>query len=207
MALVGANGAGKTTTMRALAGRTSTYRGEVTFGGREMRTLQPGVRASIGLLPEVLPGFGWMTLREHLRFLSAFYPTFDLRYAGELADLLEVPLSTQLGVLSRGTKVKVAFVAAEAFRPAVLLLDEPTAGLDPVARRDVLRLVHERFPPGGERLVVFSTHILEDIEVLAERVVVLEEGHVRLDSSLAALGAGEGKAGLAERLYGDARHD
>lgn len=202
VALVGPNGAGKSTTMKALAGRLPAYDGAVLLRGEEMRAQLPEARAEIGFLPEVLGAYGWMTVAEHLAFLATFYPTWDAGYAGDLAQRLGLPLGDKVGTLSKGTKVKLAFVAAESFRPPVLLLDEPTSGLDPVVRREVIDGILERFPDAGGRLVVFSTHILEDVEGLAERVVVLIDGTLRRDAAVAELRREHPHETLSNILYG-----
>src|SRR6185312_4460381 len=103
VALVGPNGSGKSTTLRALAGRLAEYDGFILIGGRDIRSLLPLGRREIGLLPETLGGYGWMTVREHLAFLREFYPTWDTGYAAHLADRLGVPLDRPLGRLSKGT--------------------------------------------------------------------------------------------------------
>lgn len=184
VALVGPNGSGKSTTMKAMAGRFAGYTGAVRFRGRELRQQVPEARAEIGFLPETLLSYGWMTVREHLDFLAAFYPTWDRAYAATLVSRLQLPLDGTVGTLSKGTRMKLSFVAAEAFRPPVLLLDEPTSGLDPLVRREVIEAIRERFPPESERLVVFSTHLLEDVEWLAERVLVLADGQLRADATV-----------------------
>ena len=141
VALVGPNGAGKTTILRALAGRLPAYEGEVLFGGSEARTLLPGLTNYVGVMPERLPGYSWMTVRQHFDFLAQFFDAWDRDYEGRLSSRFEIPEQGLLGQLSNGTRAKVAFVSAEAFRPPVLLLDEPTAGLDPVMRtRNTLEL-------------------------------------------------------------------
>ena len=141
VALVGPNGSGKTTTLRALAGRLTEYDGSILFDGQDLRGLLPLGRRKIGLLPETMPGYGWMTVREHLAFLRDFYPSWDDAYAAQLADRLRVPLDQRLGRLSKGTRVKVSFVSAEACRPPLLLLDEPTSGLDPEVRGELLETI------------------------------------------------------------------
>lgn len=161
--------------------------GEVLLDGVGHRARLPEVRERIGFLPEVLLGCGWMTVRQHLDFLSAFYPTWDAEYAESLLVRLALPPGTKLAALSQGMRVKLSFVAAEAYRPPLLILDEPTSGLDPVVRREMIGAVRESVASRRDRLVIFSTHILEDVDWIAERVLVLSGGRLRCDASAAEL--------------------
>lgn len=181
VALVGPNGAGKTTILRALAGRLPSYEGEVLFNGVEARTLLPNLRNYVGVMPESLLGYGWMTVRQHFDFMAQFFDGWDRDYEENLTSRFEIPEKGILGQLSNGTRAKVAFVSAEAFRPPVLLLDEPTAGLDPVMRRVLIDAVAEILNADRQRFVLFSTHILEDVEWLAKRVLVVKGGHLKAD--------------------------
>jgi ABC-2 type transport system ATP-binding protein len=201
IALVGPNGSGKTTTLRALAGRLTDYDGSILFDGQELRSLLPMGRRKIGLLPETLGGYVWMTVREHLAFLRDFYPTWDPAYAVHLADRLRVPLDQSLSRLSKGTRVKVAFVAAEAYRPPLLLLDEPTSGLDPEVRGELLDTVRTSVESDPDRVILFSTHLLEDVELIADRVLLLENGRLGLDTSVGELRESHGDASVAKSLY------
>jgi ABC-2 type transport system ATP-binding protein len=201
IALVGPNGSGKTTMLRALAGRFTEYEGSILFDGRELRGLLPLGRRKIGLLPESLAGYGWMTVREHLEFLQEFYPSWDKAYAAHLAERLRVPLDQLLGRLSKGTRVKVAFVAAEAYRPPLLLLDEPTSGLDPDVRGELLDTVRASVEAHPDRVVLFSTHLLEDVELIADRVLLLENGRLGLDATVAQLRESNEHASVAKSLY------
>lgn len=194
VALIGANGSGKSTTLRVLGGRERSYGGRVLWRGLDLRSLLPDVRARIGLLPERFRGFGWMTVAEHLRFLSEFHPTWDRAYEDELVERLRLPRGARVGTLSRGTRVKLSFVAAESFRPPVLLLDEPTAGLDPLVRGELLELLASRVPAGGRRLLVYSSHILEDVTRICDRVLVLVDGALGDDLPRGALGDAGGSA-------------
>lgn len=181
VALVGPNGAGKTTILRAFSGLLPRYEGEVLLGGTDTRTLLPGLRNHVGVMPERLLGFGWLTVRQHFDLLARFYDNWDREYESALTDRLAIPEETNLGALSSGTRAKVAFVSAEARRPRVLLLDEPTAGLDPVMRRHLIDVVVDSLDKDRGRIVLFSTHILEDVEWLAERVLVLLDGALVAD--------------------------
>lgn len=200
LALVGPNGAGKSTTLRAMSGRLPDYGGSVEVGGVEVRASPVHVRGSVGVLPEDLLGFGWMSVREHLGFLARFHPEWDRGYAEQLRRDLDVPADRALADLSRGNRVKLSLVAAEAFRPPVLLLDEPTSGIDPLMRRRILDLVDRCAPRDGGRTVVFSTHILEDLDRLADRVVLLHGGRLLTDTTVGALRKRSGGGTLTERV-------
>jgi len=187
VALVGANGAGKSTALRALAGRLEPYLGSARLDGVEVREDRIRTRIHVGMLPERFAGFPWMTAQEHLDFLSGFYPTWDHEHARDLCQALQVPSAKALGALSKGNLMKVSLVAAEASRPPVLLLDEPTAGIDPVMRDLLLGVLSECLSSSSGRCLLFSTHILEDIEPVADRVLLLREGRLIGDEPLAAL--------------------
>jgi ABC-2 type transport system ATP-binding protein len=201
VAFVGPNGSGKTTTLRALAGRLIEYEGSVFLGGRELRALLPLGRRQIGLLPETLGGYSWMSVREHLAFVRQFYPEWDTDYADELVRRLRVPPDQLLGRLSKGSRVKVSFVAAESYRPRLLLLDEPTSGLDPEVRIELIDAVLHSGGARPDRVVIFSTHLLEDVELMADRVLLLVDGEVRLDESTARLREAHRGASLASVLF------
>ncbi len=183
VALLGANGSGKTTLLNAIAGRRPGHGGQMQIVGHPPNPPPWTLSQSIGFLGDHLLGLGWMTVAEHLQFLRPFYPRWDSAYVEELVDRLQIPWHTKLGHLSRGMTVKLGFVSAEAFRPPVLLMDEPTAGLDPVVRNELLDVLDSACGL-GPRLVLFSTHLLEDVETLGTRVIVLHEGHVVIDRSV-----------------------
>ena len=190
LALVGTNGAGKSTTLRALAGRTPNYAGSIAITGREVRDALPTIRADIGLLDESVTAYPWMSVAEHLRFVGAFYPRWDAARADRLLSRLGVSPRATMGTLSRGTRIKVGFIAATSHHAPLLLLDEPTAGLDPGARRELLEAVRGHTDEAAAASVIFSTHILEDVELLADRVLVILQGKLIMDSPIAALRSG-----------------
>ncbi|MFI5233631.1 MAG: hypothetical protein ACHQSE_14080, partial [Gemmatimonadales bacterium] len=130
-----------------------------------------------------------------------FYPSWDAEYAAHLADRLGVPLDQALGRLSKGTRVKASFVAAEAYRPSLLLLDEPTSGLDPAVRGELLGAILAAVDARADRVVLFSTHLLEDVEFVANRVLLLTNGVLQLDATVSDLRDAHRGTGLARILY------
>jgi ABC-2 type transport system ATP-binding protein len=124
-----------------------------------------------------------MTVAEILRFGAELHPRFDRGHAESLRMRLELPATAKIGSLSRGTRAKVALVLAVAARPELLLLDDPTAGLDPLVRREVLEGILEAVPAEGGA-VVYASHLVHDIERVADRVAVLDGGRLRLHASL-----------------------
>lgn len=176
--LVGPNGAGKTTTMEAIAGDVALAHGEVVIGGHRIAAFGHRLPEVIARVPDDLPGVAGMRVREHLRFLASLYPGWDADYAAALCDRFQLTMDRRLSELSRGNRGKLAFVSAEAPRPPVLLLDEPTSGLDPFVRQQFLDVVAEATRERPERIIVFSTHLLEDLAQLADELVLLAGGRI-----------------------------
>lgn len=201
VALVGPNGAGKSTTMRVLAGRLDEYSGSVQMSGLEAREHGPDWRARVGFLPETLLGLGWMTVQQHLGFLARFFPGWDSSYADRLRERLSLSGMARVGTLSKGMRVKLSFIAAEAFRPRVLLLDEPTSGLDPIVRGELIATLQDIALRERQRLILFSTHILEDVEAIAERVILMKAGRITTNRSVPALKASGPGLVFSEILY------
>ncbi len=201
VAVVGANGAGKSTMLKAVAGRLPDYEGAIELGGKDLRDQLPEARAHIGFLPEKLLGFGWMSVAEHLDFLSHFFPAWDRGYAEELMDRMELPAKSRVGTLSKGMAIKLSLVAAEAPRPPLLVLDEPTSGVDPVMRGEILDVINTCAPLDGDRLVLYSSHILEDVEQLASRVVCMKGGRILSDDPPDALRQLHPGLSMSEILY------
>jgi len=201
VALVGPNGAGKSTLLKAVLGRIPDHEGEIRVEGLPIRENVVRTRQRVGLLPETLLGYGWMPVNEHLDFLSRFQPNWDAQYAVQLLERLGIPTHTRIAALSRGQQVKLMFVAAEAFRPPLLLLDEPTSGLDPVVRNELLHTIDESLSANPGRSVIFSTHILEDVAALADRIVILVDGRLRMDIGKEELRKQNDGRPLTEILY------
>lgn len=172
-ALVGPNGAGKTTLLNLLAGQQSPSRGLMFIDGRDVTSRAIVVRATVGLVPERLLCCPWMTASQHFDLQGSFFPSWDRVLARDLASRLSLDLSAKLGQLSRGTSLKVSLCCALAQGAGILLLDEPTAGLDPVARSEFLSVLTEMLTDRENLSVVFATHILEDLDELRPTEMML----------------------------------
>ena len=181
--LLGQNGAGKTTTIRTLLNLLQPTSGHLSVLGHDSLAATLDVRRRVGYLPEEPGYYSWMTVDQIIRFNSAFYPSWDATLAARLVKELELPGSRRLKALSRGMQAKVGLVMALAPRPDLLILDDPTSGLDPVVRREFLEAVIANVQAEGGT-VFFSTHLLHEMERVADEVAIMHEGRLRLRSSL-----------------------
>jgi len=175
--LLGTNGSGKTTLLKCLVGLLRTHAGKCEILGEDSWDLSPSVKARLGYVPQVISLFPWMTVADLIRYTASFYPNWNDTLADKLHGELELPLREKVGTLSVGQLQRLAILTAVAHEPDVLILDEPAASLDPLARRRFLQLVIDIAEP-ARRTVLFSTHITTDLERVADRVAVLKNGHV-----------------------------
>jgi ABC-2 type transport system ATP-binding protein len=181
--LVGANGAGKTTLIKHLLGLLRVKSGSVrVFGLDPIRNLVD-VLSRVGYLSEDQELPEWMRIDELMRYTQAFHPNWDMAYARELLDTFALDTSRKIKDLSKGMRAQTALVAAVAHRPALLVLDEPSSGLDPVVRRDILDAIVRTVADDG-RTVIFSSHLLEEVERMSDHVTMIHEGRVALDGAL-----------------------
>jgi len=183
---LGRNGAGKSTTIRILMGITRPSAGEVRMFGEPLGRNLVEWRRRIGYVAQEQSFYGWMTPLTIGRFQSGFFPTWDRAELVRLLEKLDVPARRRIGTFSGGMKVKLALALALAHRPPLLVLDEPTAGLDPVARREFLEIVRDENERSG-RTTFFSSHLVDEIELVARRVAILEDGRTRYEGTIEAL--------------------
>jgi len=179
LALVGPNGAGKTTTLNCMAGLMLPDEGGTEVYGSPVHPARTEYRRDVGYVGEESGFFQRWTAGRNLDYLAQLLPGWSHDRAHRLADRIALPLSTQVNKLSRGNRTKLALVAALAHEPRLLLLDEPTAGLDPVVRAEVLDLLWE-ITEDGEHAVLYSTHVLSDISRLADELAFLRDGQIVL---------------------------
>lgn len=185
MGLVGRNGAGKSSLLRCLVGLAVPQAGSSQLLGSPSLDLSDEVRERLGYVAQTPDLFGRLNGNEHLREMAAVYRHFDERRALLLALKLDLPMGIRADKLSLGDQQKLSVVLALAHRPDLLILDEPVASLDPLARRDFMR---ELFADADEkRSVLISSHLLSDLERVVTHVMFLREGRVQLVDSWDAL--------------------
>ena len=176
--LVGVNGAGKSTLFKVLMNLERPDAGTAEVFGLDTGRDGPGVRAQVGYVPERQDApYRSMTCARLLQHAAAFYPEWDHAYADHLTRALGVRPQARIGGLSKGQTRRLQLVLALAYRPPLLLLDEPTDGLDPVVRRRALTLLAEHLAD-APTTVVISTHHIDELESLADHVGVLRDGHL-----------------------------
>lgn len=174
---LGRNGAGKTTTIRMLMGMLPPHQGALTILGTTRRRITAVERKRIGYVSQEQHFYEWMTVKELSRFIGGFYPTWSEHELRTLFERLHVDPKQAVGTLSGGTKMKLAIALALAHRPKLLILDEPTAGVDPVARREILELLRAEAKVRG-RTIFFSTHNISEVEQIGDWVGILHEGRM-----------------------------
>ncbi len=176
LGLIGPNGAGKSTLLRILMGLVRADAGSVTVLGRAMPAEERWIKARIGFVSEDMALYGGKSLRWHMGLVASVHEGWDERRAADLLVRLDLNPDQKMRGMSRGQQVKAMLVLALARRAEVLILDEPTAGLDPLVRHELMRLL--AFARDERQAIVFSSHHGEDVSALADDVVFLHGGGV-----------------------------
>jgi ABC-2 type transport system ATP-binding protein len=184
--VLGKNGAGKTTLLELMLGYSTPSSGHVRVFGRESRALPGEIKRRIGFVPQQDELLDQLTVAEQLRVIASFYPAWDHELIGRLCQSWGVDPHARIKSLSVGERQKLSILLAFGHRPDLLILDEPVASLDPVARRQFLEELVGLSADGG-RSIVFSSHIVSDIERLATRVWILKEGRLAWEGDLGSL--------------------
>ncbi|HJT15789.1 MAG TPA: ATP-binding cassette domain-containing protein [Thermoanaerobaculia bacterium] len=197
--LVGANGAGKTTLIKHILGLLRAERGSVRVFGCDPVADPVAVLSRIGYLSEENDLPGWMRVDELIRYSRAFYPAWDDGYAAELQHAFALDASAKVKNLSKGQKARAGLVVALAHRPELLVLDEPSSGLDPIVRRDILGAVMRTIADEG-RTVLFSSHLLEEVEQVADHVTMISNGAILLSAPLGEIKESHRVAGRVPSL-------
>jgi ABC-2 type transport system ATP-binding protein len=183
IALVGPNGAGKTTLLQLITGLLRPVEGTVEVLGREAHTGSAEALARVGFVAQEHPLYRGMSVADLLRMGRSLNPRWDQPMAERRLADLGIPLTARAGALSGGQQAQVALALALAKRPALLVLDEPLANLDPIARRDFMRTVMTAVAE-DEITVLLSSHVIADLENVCDRLVLLRGGRVRLAGAI-----------------------
>jgi len=199
--LVGVNGAGKTTLIKHLLGLLRPTRGSVRMFGLDPVRDPVAVLRRVGYLSEYRELPEWMRIDELLRYTQAYYPSWDAAYARELLDTFGLDGKRRVAGLSQGMRAQTGLVVAVAHRPEILILDEPSSGLDAVVRRDILDAIVRTVADDG-RTVIFSSHLLDEVERMSDHVTMIHEGKVVLNGSVEDIRGAHSVTGLtfAQRL-------
>lgn len=185
-ALVGANGAGKTTTLKLVMNLLAPSAGTSRVLGVDSRRLGERERAQIGYISEGQELPEWMTVRQLLDFCRPLYRAWDRALEARLLAQFDLPVERRLQQLSRGMRMKVALLSSLAYRPRLLVLDEPFSGLDPLVREELVQGILE-VAGQGDWTVLISSHDIDEVERLADRIVLLEAGRLRCSETTEAL--------------------
>lgn len=184
--LVGENGAGKTTLIKHILGLLRARQGSVRVFGCNPVDDPPAVLGRVGYLSEDRDLPDWMTIGQLVRYNRAFYPQWDPHFAEQLREQFELSPDQVVRKLSRGQRARIGLLLALAHRPELLVLDEPSSGLDPLVRRDILSAIIRTVADEG-RTVLFSSHLLEEVERVADWIAVLRNGRLELNEPLASI--------------------
>lgn len=178
--LLGRNGSGKSTTIKMLVGLVQPDRGDARLLGEDIAAMQPATRSRVAYIAEGHPFFRWMTIAEAVAFARSFYPQWNDELLTQILDHFALPRRAKIRRLSNGQRAQVSLALAVAPDPELLILDDPTLGLDTVVRRDFLESLIQIIQRQG-RTILISSHILGDVERVADRIGILIDGVLRVD--------------------------
>ncbi len=187
--LLGPNGAGKSTLMKILTGYIKNWEGNIRYGEQELREKTKAIQQVTGYLPENNPLYPDLFVLEYLAFVASIYRIKDAPFDSilEKVGLIEVK-NRKISSLSKGYQQRVGLAAALLHDPEILILDEPTTGLDPNQLIDIRKLIRQL---GEEKIVLLSTHILSEVESVCDRVIIIRKGEVVADEALESLRKGQ----------------
>ncbi|GAA5136026.1 ABC transporter ATP-binding protein [Prosthecobacter algae] len=187
-AFLGPNGAGKSTTIKCLLNLHRPDRGNIAVLGCDSRRLGPAQFAQIGYVSENMELPLWMTVGQFLDYCRPLYPLWDRDFERQLLRQFDLPLQTKLKDLSRGMRMKAALLSSLAYRPKLVVLDEPFSGLDPLVRDEFIRGLLELTEQEGWTVFV-SSHDIEEVQRLADRIAIIHRGSLALAESRESLQA------------------
>ena len=183
---LGPNGAGKTTTIKIICNLLSPSYGKAKLLGYESNMFPSNLWEKVGYVSEEQKMYEWMKVGEIIRFTSSFYRNWDHRFSSQLLKRLDLPEKKKVKELSKGMRGKLALLLSLAFKPEVLILDDPVSGLDPLVRSEFLENIIELIKLEG-KTVLFSSHILDELERIADHILIINEGKLLINENLAKL--------------------
>jgi ABC-2 type transport system ATP-binding protein len=184
---LGPNGAGKSTTMKMITGYVGADAGSISVAGEKVSTDSLSAKKKIGYLPEANPLYYDMYVREYLAFIATVHELKNSKQAIEQviqSTGLTIEANKKIGQLSKGYKQRVGLAAALIHDPEVLILDEPTAGLDPNQLAEIRALIQQL---GKNKTILFSSHILQEVQAICDRVIIIDKGNLVADDTLSNL--------------------
>jgi len=197
--LLGPNGAGKSTLMKILTGSIEQWDGTITYKGLDLRDSLKSIQQNTGYLPENNPLYGELFVLEYLHFTASLYKIKDAPFTKIIDQVgLTEYRNRKIDTLSKGYQQRVGLAAALLHNPEILILDEPTTGLDPNQMVEIRKLIRNL---GEDRIVILSSHILSEVESLCDRVVIIKEGKLVADKNLEDLRKGQQQVILVEFDY------
>ncbi len=185
-ALLGPNGAGKSTTIKMLMNFIQPNQGKISVLGVDGQKLGPKQLEQIGYVSENQEMLPWMTVDQFLKFCSTMYPTWNQGYCQQLMEKFRLPGNQKIKDLSRGMKMKVALISSIAYRPQLLILDEPFSGLDPLVREELITGVLD-LTENENWTILLSSHDMEEVERLADHVGIMNNGELVLNEEIESL--------------------
>lgn len=199
--LLGPNGAGKSTLMKSIVGALKIDEGQIIFNGKDIRENEIEAKKKIGFLPENNPLYSEMYVKEYLSFVADIHQISKPRI-DEVIELVGITpeKSKKISQLSKGYKQRVGLAQAILHAPDLLILDEPTNGLDPNQIIEIRNVIKEI---GKEKTVILSTHIMQEVEALCSRVILIHQGNILQDSTIDEF---KGKYGSLEEAFASYTH-
>jgi ABC-2 type transport system ATP-binding protein len=200
LGLIGRNGAGKSTLIRAMLGLLEPLSGSATVFGEPALKLSDASKERLAYVPQQPEALAWLTAQQMLDYVGRFYPRWDQGFAKNTLERWQIQPNKVMAKLSPGERQRVDLIRALASRPELLVLDEPAAALDPVARRELLREIALRAGEAGTT-VLFSTHIVSDLERVASDIAFLHHGELLMHCSMDDTKERYGRLWLPERAH------
>lgn len=180
---LGVNGAGKTTTIRLLMGIIAAEAGTISLMGHRTRRTSIALKRRIGYVSQEQNFYPWMSCEMLGKFVGSLYPTWDKQEFHRLLEVFEIPPLRRVSRLSGGMKAKLGLALAISPKPDLLILDEPTAGLDPVARREFMEIIVAQ-ARNHRRTTFFSSHLIDEVERCSDRIGIVHAGRMRFEGQL-----------------------